>query len=77
MYFFVDTAKRSRINHYEMDNDWYIGTPDKRKYKTIKAGEKCLVFCNGTIGQGRLAYNYKKEDAIKMLKGLIKELKEN
>ena len=72
MFFYVDTAKRKRINHAKRSID-FEELP-LNEYKTILPGEKCLVFCNGTIGQGRIAYNYKKEDAIKMLKGLIKKL---
>lgn len=73
MYFFVDTAKGTRINHASRSNEFIV--EDIKKHKTIKKGDKCLVFCNGTIGEGRLSYNYKKEDAIKMLTKLIKELK--
>lgn len=74
MYFYVTTAKRARINHYARQRDWYVGEPDNSKYRTIKKGDKCLVFSNGTIGQGAIRYNYAKKDAIKMLKELIKEL---
>ncbi|MFZ8933223.1 MAG: hypothetical protein ACO2ZP_04925 [Bacteriovoracaceae bacterium] len=73
MYFYIDKAKRKRVNHYEKQRDFDPEATNK-KYQTIEAGEKCLVFCNGTIGRGRISYNYKKEDAIKMLKELINKL---
>jgi len=73
MYFFIDTAKGTRINHYTRSKEFM---PDKNKHKTIKKGDKCLVFCNGTIGQGRLSYNYAKNDAIKMLQSLILDLQQ-
>ena len=74
MYFYVDTAKGKRINHYARDNSWCIGKPDNKKFKTINKGDKCLVFCNGTIGPGRISYNYAKCDAIKVLQNLINKL---
>lgn len=73
MYLYVDTAKRKRINHPARESDFM--PKDKSFYQTILPGQKCLVFCNGTIGKGRLAYNYSKEDAIEMLNELITELK--
>ena len=71
MYFHVETTKGKRLNHYSYQRDFM---PKKKDHKTISKGEKCLVFCNGTIGRGRIAYNYKKDDAIKLLNKLIDEL---
>lgn len=73
MTFYVDTAKGKRINQAIRDSLFII--PNDLDLKTIKKGEKCLVFSNNTIGQGRRTFNYKKQDAIKMLNKLIKELK--
>lgn len=72
MYFYIDTAKGARLNHYAIQQEFI--PKDKSHYKTIKKGEKCLVFSNGTIGQGAIKYNYKKRDAIRVLKRLLKEL---
>lgn len=76
MYFYVTTAKGKRINHFAKFND-FDPEATNAKYKTINKGDTCLVFCNGTIGQGRISYNYAKKDAIEMLEGLIKELRKN
>lgn len=73
MHFYIDTAKGPRINHAKAFEEFI---PGKARHKTIKKGDKCLVFCNGTIGTGRLAYNYAEKEAIKMLKTLISELEE-
>ena len=73
MYFYVDIAKRKRINQAlreKMFCDY-----DIKDCKNILKGNKCLVFSNGIIGKGAKTYNYKAEDAIKMLEKLIKELK--
>lgn len=72
MYFYIDTAKRKRINHYAKSQDFI--QQDNEFYKTILSGEKCLVLTNGTIGKGNRTYNYSKQDAIKILKELIEEL---
>lgn len=69
MYFYVDTAKRKRLCWFDKMNN-FIGEVSRN----INKGEKCLVFCNGTIGKGRIAYNFKKDEAIRMLQGLIMEL---
>jgi hypothetical protein len=75
MYFYVETAKGKRINealrkqHFIME-----GNTEGIDFKTIKKGEKCLVFSNGTIGAGARSFNYKKRDAVGMLKKLITEL---
>lgn len=65
MYMYVDTAIRDRKCHN-------FGT----NKKVIKSGEKHLIICNGTIGQGRRAKNINTHDAISMLEGIIKELKD-
>jgi hypothetical protein len=72
MYFYIDIAKRKRINHHAKNQDFI--QQENEYYKTIEAGEKCLVLTNGTIGKGKRNYNYSKNDAIEMLKKLIKEL---
>lgn len=74
MHFYIDTAKRPRLNHYAIQQEFMV--EDKNKFKTIKAGEKCLVFTNGTIGSGRISYNYKKKDAIEVLNNLIASLEQ-
>jgi len=71
MYFYITTAKGTRINHGEYNKQFMA---DKKDFKTIKKGDKCLVFCNGTIGQGRVAYNYSKDTALEMLSELMLEL---
>jgi hypothetical protein len=72
MYFYIDTAKGTRINHGEYQTHFIA---DKKDFKNIKKGDKCLVFTNGTIGQGRISYNYGKKQAIATLERLLKELK--
>jgi hypothetical protein len=75
MYFKVETAKGARqckLSEYSIMNSdvpWITIKP-----KVIKKGEKCLVFTNGTIGQGARSYNYSKDKAIALLKRLINEL---
>jgi hypothetical protein len=71
MYFYVETAKGKRINEALRKQHSFTEGID---FKTIKKGEKCLVFSNGTIGAGARSFNYKKRDAVGMLKKLITEL---
>ena len=62
---YIDTAIRNRKCHYFSAVN-----------KAIKAGEKHLVLCNGTIGQGRRTKNINTHDAITMLEKMLKELKD-
>lgn len=71
MYFYVESAKGPRIDHAKRSDTFMPPVPFKR---TIKRGERCLVFSNGTIGPGCITYNYSKPLAISMLRGLIAEL---
>jgi len=71
MYFYVTTAKGKRTCKAEKDKHFM---PETKIPKTINKGDKCLVFCNGTIGQGRQAYNYSKKEAIKMLNKLLDDI---
>jgi len=70
MYFIVTTAKASRLDRALTEKSF-----ERITERTIKKGDKCLVFSNGTIGQGARSYNYSKDEAIKMLESLIIELK--
>jgi hypothetical protein len=69
MNFYVDTAKRKRIDH-AINQKLFI----KSNIRTIQKGEKCLVFSNGTIGKGAISYNYSRLEAIKLLNKLLIEL---
>lgn len=72
MFFYVTEAKGARQCKLSQDIADFTSKP---KAKTIKKGDKCLVFSNGTLGQGARSYNYSKDKAIKMLERLIEELK--
>lgn len=67
MIFKIETTKRDRINHYAK-------TKKLLTKQTIKKGEKCLIMSNELKGRNSRKYNYAKNDAIRILKKLIKEL---
>ena len=71
MYMYVTTARAARINRPDKEDIFNAG---KKIPRTIKKGERCLVFSNGTIGTGCITYNYKKDYAVNMLRELINDL---
>jgi hypothetical protein len=71
MFFYVTTAKGKRIDRAKQAREFL-----PYKERTINKGDKVLVFSNGTHGKGSRSYNYSKEEALKMLKDLIKKLSE-
>jgi glutamate 5-kinase len=71
MYFYIEKTKGKRIDEGKRRNE-FIPTNER----TIKRGEKVLVFSNGTIGKGARSLNYSKKEAVKILKALIRELDE-
>ena len=73
MYFYLKTAKKQTINHYD-----FSGPLDAPKpLKSIKQGEVFLQISNGTIGRGARAKNIGNKQAIEMLEKMLKELKAN
>lgn len=71
MNIFVTEAKGKRTCKKDKDSV-FVENPPKR----INRGDKILVISNGAFGQLEQYDNYSKDAAIKLLEGLLDELKE-
>lgn len=71
MYLYTEVTKGKRINH---GKNFQYFMPSNPKERTIQKGETVLVITNGTIGQGRIAVNYGRKEAILFLTDLLNEL---